>query len=229
MVGEPRWIVRDVRDDGSCFFRALYQSSLRTGNLKRIIRRLKHASGNSMVLSSSSSPFSEDEFVKEARKALATIIVNDTSTIPAIHAHLRSVYKESPETYSTIIEAYPEWFQKHFARMPKRLETLKLKLAKYIVRMNSWVSEIEIRILLDILTAKGKSNSKQLRIIIFNQLPSVKAKLDCTTIYLLNLEERHYNYILCRDCEPKVINPKTKRCIKKNGTRATRILRGVLA
>ena len=180
------WIIRNVKGDGSCFFRALYQASLRTGTLKRIIRRFRRRAGPAGTQGVIT--LTEDGFVTEIRAILAAVIMSDDAIIPSIHDNLYAIYKEKDHLlYDAILESYPEWFQTRFAKFPKRLATFRSRLAKNVTRKESWVSEIEVRLILDIL--------RGISIKILSAPPPSRTKLDPSTLYLINVDEVHYKYI----------------------------------
>ena len=186
-VAAMTWTVRNVRGDGSCFFRALYQASLRTGSVMRIIRRFRRRAA-ARSGAAVDAGMTEDGFVAEVRAALAAVIMKDTAIIPAIHENLRKVYKEKDHVlYNVILESYPEWFQERFASFPKRLEVFRARLAKQVAWNGNWVSEIEVRLILD--TLRG------IPIKILPSVPPSRTKLDPATMYLVNVDEVHYTYI----------------------------------
>lgn len=215
------WKIFDVKGDGSCFFRSLYNAAIHTGNISTVIRRLK----------TPNIPYpeewTEDTFVRFIRYSISDIITNPiTGSMPRRHiqakeglqdmfTNLKTIRDESKSTYKAIIDAYPQWFQNHFAKLPKSFTLFSKRLAKQVVRKSSWVSEIEVRMILQIL--------HNVPIIILNSPPKRKDQLDCKTMYLLNLGESHYNYILCRECNPKILNPQTKRCVKRDGSIAKKV------
>lgn len=204
------WVVRDVRGDGSCFYRAMYQSAVHTDHIKTIMRRMK--------IDYKKTQWTEDMFVKAARNSLSQAVMSSSrrsGQLEAMYNYLYETRKQSKMTYAAILENYPVWFQKHYKRLPPTFNEFRDTFAKCILVTRNWVSEIEVRLLLDIL--------KGVPISIRNAPPKPRERLSCDIMYLLNLGECHYNYILCRDCEPNVINPPTSRCISKTGNIGKRL------
>jgi hypothetical protein len=214
--------VHDVKADGSCFFRSIYYSAKYTGNLKYILKYVIDV--KKPVLED----WTEELFVTEIRKAFA-IKLRNGQFLNNIYAYLHEVYVNSRDTYNEIIMAYPTWFTRHFKHMPNTLESFKEKFASHILNKKNWVSQIEVEFFKTILTKRMRSSasasstatsSKPPEFVIFNTLPPKTQVLNCTTMYILNIDEVHYNYILCRMCKPpktKIINPVSKRCVSKNG------------
>lgn len=216
--------VHDVKGDGSCFFRSVYYSAKYTGKLKYI---LKHVIGIKQAIIND---WTEELFVTEIRKAFAEKLLNGPF-LNDIHAYLREVYVNSRDTYDEIIMAYPSWFTIQFKHMPSNIETFKKQFSRHILKKSNWVSQIEVEYFKSILEkstrTRSSASSKAPLFVIFNKVPSNKKLLDCTTMYILNIDEVHYNYILCRMCTPpksKIINPKTKRCVKENGQTGKKLL-----
>lgn len=220
--------IRDVKGDGSCFYRALYNASLHTGNLRKVLRAFGIKTNDHI--------WNEELFVAHVRKALATCIM-ESSILPQsqlkgrvkttynllhnIYTNIYEIRKASKETYYAMLEAYPTWFSTSFKKLPHSFQEFCTKLSHCITKKSNWVSEIEVR-LVEILSSRYSVSIQ-----IFNSFPQNTIRLNCTTIYLLNRSETHYNYILCRDCDPQIINPPTTRCVKKNGNIGKR-LRGMV-
>jgi hypothetical protein len=171
------FVVRDVQADGNCFYRALYQSARRAGKLKRILRRFGVTKA---------AVTTEDDFIQVARHAVAQQ-VKTSSVILDIYNNFSTIRKESKKTYKMITRSYPSWFVAKFARLPKTSDLFRERLAKYMQTNGNWVSEIDIRMVLEILHG--------IPIRILNSLPKPSTKLDSKTIYLLNISECHYKYL----------------------------------
>ena len=217
--------VHDVKADGSCFFRSIYHSARFTGNLPYI---LKYVIGvKTPVLES----WNEELFVVEIRKSFASKLLHGTF-LDTIYTNLHDLYVNDKATYREIImSSYPRWFVKLFKRMPHSLDTFKSQYASSVLKITNWVGQIEVEFFYNLLAKKHSRSSSQTKypvpqLVILNNVPSRKAQLDCKTMYLLNIDEIHFNYILCRKCEPpraKVLNPETKRCVKVNGALGKRL------
>lgn len=186
-----KWVVRDVRGDGSCFFRALYNAALHTGHLKAMSRAFGFPRVPEVT--------DEDTFVHYARLALGHMLTKPVvwPLIVDIHKYLREVRKESKETYYAILEAYPSWFQRAFKRVPRKVEDFVEILASKISHKHNWVSEIEVRVVLHVL------HRASIPIEILNKVPSTTRHKRTDTMYLLNLGEAHYNYLLRRPVRKK--------------------------
>jgi hypothetical protein len=223
--------VHDVKGDGSCFFRSIYYSARYTGNLEYI---LKHVVGvRHPVLNA----WTEELFVTEMRKAFANKLLHGPY-LNDVHAYLRDVYVNSRETYDEIILAYPSWFTEQFKRIPRNVDTFKRRFSRHVLKKTNWVSQIEVDFFKSILahqpriqshsSSSSSAHQQPPQFVIFNNLPSNKKALNCTTMYILNVEEAHYNYVLCRSCAPpraKVINPITKRCVKTSGRTGKKLIK----
>jgi len=218
--------VHDVKGDGSCFFRSIYYSAKYTGNLRYI---LKHVIGIKQPILND---WTEELFVTEIRKAFSEKLLNGPF-LNDIHAYLHEVYVNSRDTYDAIIMAYPSWFTVQFKHMPSNIDTFKKQFSRHVLKKSNWVSQIEVEFFKNILEKRkrskssSKSSSNAPQFVIFNKIPSNKKVLDCTTMYILNVDEVHYNYILCRMCTPpktKIINTVTKRCVKETGKIGKKLL-----
>lgn len=210
-------VIRDVKGDGSCFFRALYNSALRTGNLTRIMRRLRITDDVRMAINKDGMSTAEDAFVRSVRRFLSEFIIG-SHTIREIYTYLKGIRETDKMTYYAILESYPSWFQNKFMKhkLPSSCETFATILSQQVLKMTNWVSEIEVRLVLE--------NLRRIPITILNNLPTVPKRIACDEIYIFNQGEFHYKYILCRDCRPKLLNPPTKRCVDKNGAVGKRLL-----
>ena len=209
--------VHDVKADGSCFFRSIYHSAKYTGNLEYILKHVVDV--RQPVLNA----WTEELFVTEIRKAFADKLHNGPF-LNDVHAYLRDVYVNSEDTYAEMITAYPSWFAEQFQRIPRNVDTFKRRFSRHVLNKTNWVSQIEVDYFKSILARQPRSRSSSSKappqFVILNTVPSNKKILDCTTMYILNVDEAHYNYVLCRACAPpraKVINPVSKRCVKTNG------------
>lgn len=195
-----KWIRKNIIADGNCFFRALYNSAIESGNIKKLIKSFKLSKN-----------ISEEEFIDEFREVLIERINNskDYNITRDIYNYLKSLDKD---TYQAVLEAFPSWCQKSLRKLPSTFEGFRDKFVRHIAKRNTWISELEARLTLKLLS------KYKIPIQIHNSLPGKKEQLDCKTMHLLNEHEVHYNILVCRDCPPdKIVNPKSKRCVSKTG------------
>ena len=134
----------------------------------------------------------------------------DDSVVADVYAHMGSF---SPRTYSAVLESFPDWFQKEFRHYPTSEKVFREQIAKRILSKQNWANEIDISIVKKIF-AKKQINFTVLNSPIKSFVPRPK------NIYILNLNESHYNYLrvkpVCPDAKD-VFNPKTGRCVKASG------------
>lgn len=195
-----KWIRKSIIADGNCFYRAIYNSSIESGNIKKVIKAFKLSKN-----------LSEEQFIDELRDALVKKINSnkDFNITRDIYNHLKTLDKE---TYSAVLESFPSWCRKSFNKLPKTLDKFRDKYTQHIAKRDIWISELEARLTLRIL------EKYNIPIIIHNSLPKKNQQLDCSTLHLLNEHEVHYNILVCRDCPvDKIVNPKSRRCVSKTG------------
>lgn len=195
-----RWIRKHIIADGNCFFRAIYNSAIESGNIKKIIKSFKLTKN-----------LSEDQFIDEFRSVLIQKINNrkDYNITSDIYNHLKTLDKE---TYALVLEAFPSWCHRSLRKLPKTFEEFRNKFTRHIAKRNTWISELEARLTLKLMEKYNISMQ------IHNTLPRKNQQLDCKTLHLLNEHEVHYNILVCRECPPnKIVNPKSRRCVSKDG------------
>ena len=150
----------------------------------------------------------EDEFVRNVRKYISHKIINNKD-----HGHIHNMFvklsEDDSETYAIILEGMPTWFTRKFPSQPQNEQYFRNTVATSILKMTSWASEIEV---------------------IYN-LPAKGFKMRKDKLYLLNLGEQHYKYIVntkVKQCaSQKMRNPITRRCVNVDGRVGSRILRYV--
>lgn len=203
--------VGEVIGDGSCFFRALYNAARNTGNIFKLIECFMSQTIPNVHLSK----WTEDYFVDKIRKQFSNRIKlgNDYNLSREIYEYLLEMYQTDKKTYHQILKAFPSWAVKEFKTAPSSLNKFRNLFAEHVAKRTSWVSELEVRLMQKLLM-----RCTGLKLVIFNNLPSNPSnKLDCNTMYLVNQGEVHYEYLLCRECDPKILNPFTVRCVNEQG------------
>lgn len=195
----------DVAADGSCFFRSLYHSAKASGALNHILKRLKGTKTKDP---------GENGFVKLTREALSECIQKkeDRGVIKKVYQTLRVLNKED---YNIIVaSSFPSWFASTFRSLPPSEETFRDKFAKKILKKTSWVSEIEVTLIRKMIHVRSNW-----RLVILNSKPTEKWTPKPNEIYVLNLNETHYNAILVikeKQCaSDKIFNKDTNRCVSK--------------
>jgi len=179
--------IHDVMSDGSCFYRSVFNVLKAHGVLERFCRCfLDDIVGD------------EDRFVKQVRHRLSIIIKNrdDHNIIKSIYKTLKAYDEES---YALVLESLPSWLQKEFPSKPESLKAFRTVIAKRIAHMKSWASEIDIRL----FTLLFEKCLKGYKLFIFNGVPKQSSfKPEKNTLYLINIGEVHYNYIVLKQ-QPK--------------------------
>uniref|UniRef100_A0A6C0KUM5 OTU domain-containing protein n=1 Tax=viral metagenome TaxID=1070528 RepID=A0A6C0KUM5_9ZZZZ len=210
-----QWIRKHIIGDGNCFYRAIYNSSIETGNLKKIIACFDLYK-NPIAASSNASAneINEVSFIVELRKALSNRIISkkDHNITSDIYEYLKTLDKE---TYKAVLDAFPSWCHKSLKKLPKTIDKFRDKFARHILKQKTWISELEARLVIEIISKYRKGIIK---IKIHNTFPAKSEQLDCKTMHLINENEVHYNILVCRECPAnKIVNPKTRRCVSEKG------------
>lgn len=226
----------DVKGDGSCFYRSLYVV-LKSRRLHN--KFLKRICGKEYSKAST-----EEEFVIQIREGLSNLILEnkDEDEIKSIFNHLHEL--ETRDYKEILNSSFPTWFQHAFQKLPKSERNFRKKFATGIRSMDSWASEIDIRII-----SKYLSKDLHMDLMILNNIPSSKQTFKPNAVYLLNRSELHYNAIIPKanrrpipirpspntsrpktskssaECKPThILNPKTKRCVKKTSCKGYEVL-----
>jgi hypothetical protein len=184
-----KWCIKNIKEDGNCFYRAIYNSALKTGLLKKI----KVATAT----------LDEESFIIGLREDLANRIAsgNDYNISRDIYTYLATIRKED---YRAIMEAFPIWTQKTFIKLPKKLDTFRRKYAKYVAKLNNWVGELEVRLVCEMLARS------HIKINIYNTIPKDTTLLNTKEMHLYNQNEIHYNIIIRRRLVALPIIAKTR-------------------
>lgn len=205
--------VYDVKPDGSCLYRSVFQVLKAYGYLLPVCSYIFKRE-----------IYSEDEFVVEVRKYISDKIVYEKD-----HGHIHRIFeklsKDEDDIYEVILEGMPSWFVRKFPEQPKNEREFRKIVATNILKVTSWASEIDIPIFMRVL---NKSLKGAISIEVVYDVPP-KNKWNKNKLYLLNLGERHYNYIVdskVKQCSSKKIrNPLSRRCVNVDGRVGTRVLR----
>lgn len=207
--------VCDVKADGSCFIRSVYNSSKSIGALKHVLRRM----------TGSSKDDGEESFVRATRALLSDVISTgkDGRIIKNVYNHLKTL---DHVTYKEIItSSFPSWFVKSFKKLPETEQEFRATIAKKVLHNSNWVNEIEVRIAQYLI----KKQSKWRLEVIHNKPDKKTWNPSANTIYVLNLREAHYNAIILtkniKTCASgKVLNQDTNRCISNASCKGYEIM-----
>lgn len=193
----PSYAIYDVLGDGNCFYRALYNAALRSGLLKRVIKKLHTSSACARNLPQKNG-FAETSFVHFARQCIACYVMQDTkqtSITRSVYNNLVQLKKTDKPTYREVLSGFPSWFRHLFStRLPQCYERFQSRYAAKVAQFGNWVSEIEVRVCMHILRSipfEIKNDTKL-------------ANLQDGTIYLVNVGEYHYKYIAKRNSIPSI-------------------------
>lgn len=180
--------IKDVIGDGSCFFRSVYGAAKKKrGALKKIVTcfldpdRLVEYRND------------EELFVKDMRSHLSNRIKKrtDGEVIKNLYRSFRAL---SEEDYALVIDSMPAWMERAFPEKPKHEGTFRSVISKKVLEKSSWVSEVEVNIVRDTLK---HCIGDDLHIVILNTKPDKKTfKMKSKTLYVLNIDEVHYNYLI---------------------------------
>lgn len=214
----------NVIGDGSCFFRSIYKYLKYADVLEYVSLKLNN---------NISKVTSQNDFVILLRIVLSKIIKNqdDSDIIKNVYNTLSEVDKE---TYSILIESFPQWFIKNFKKLPNNEGIFRNKISKEIKEITNWAGEIEVKLVEQLFYRLFK-----FKLVIINSTNLKKEyKFKNNTIYLLNGNEVHYNAILpnikpqfsikinkTRTCpEGKILNTVTNRCVLKQSCTGLKVL-----
>jgi hypothetical protein len=226
--------IKDVKGDGSCFFRSLYLVLVHHGILKQTLIKICE-----LPRTTDFATITESRFVSIIRHLLSEYSLKSKITSNA-YKHILDASKDR-KSYKLILEFYPEWFVKLLDTIPENVQDFRLQYSQAILKKSSWISELEILLLQHLFTTRLKT-----KIHIFaNKAPSKKFKFELNTIYLYNLNEVHYNAVLpnlktkqnrqttsiqqtslkskvCPD--NKILNSKTNRCVLKTSCKGYELI-----
>ena len=231
-------VVKDVRGDGSCFFRSLYHSMVQLPLKNRVI---KSFDGKDMDIK-------EDAFVVLVRDFLSKVIKSkkDAKVIGSIYKNLKTQNKENLDL---VIEGMSTWMQKivKSSKWSKMTASkFREEIAEEVLKKNNWVSEMEVEIVKNILKRRADIDLRVLN----SQLPKTLPK---DVIYVMNIDEIHYNAVVRKSrvvnsvssngsssdssgkkntikskrvlCDKnKILNPKTNRCVSKTSCKGFEVM-----
>ena len=200
--------VRDVRGDGNCYYRSLY-------NVMKYYRRLGIFGAQHPTIDIKT----EDIFIQSIRNRLSEAILSGTDgVIGDIYKGYVDIYEVDKATYRMKLESAPFWFQIKYKKMPDTEAKFRTSFAKAIQKMDTWAGEIDIILVNQLIVSK-----LPFRFVILNDRIPKGFKLKKDRYYIINKGEVHYNYVV-KLCPPKkIINPLTYRCINAEGRLAHKL------
>ena len=211
------YVIHDVRADGSCFYRAVYNVLYMYGYImpfcSYIFKQEIH---------------DEDTFVSEIRAYISQMIATkkDKHHIQGIFEKLRA---DDDDTYTFILEGLPSWFANKFPKRPTNEDTFRETIAKCILSKSAWASQIDIPIMLRLFRRCFKGAITLHIVNSVNGKAPKTFKPETNKLYLLNLDETHYNYIVPRHIRPcdvsKIRNPASRRCVRIEGRVGRKVLK----
>lgn len=173
-----RYKVKDVADDGNCFFNSLLGAAKDSGALARL---------TTCFLQEPVQIYESDGslFVHDMRAKFADYIEReqDAGLVERTYDTLRSLDKD---TYALFMEAQPEWMSK---RRPRTLASFRRALIKNIKLDQTWVGQIEVEIFQAIL----KACNAGIELHIHNTKKPVGG-INHDHLNLYNDNETHYQY-----------------------------------
>ena len=178
--------ILDVRGDGSCFYRSIYNSVKNTKIINRIIPFFNYLYNDLEIVENPS----EKGFVKFTRLLISKLILsnNDYKIVKDVYNNLKSLTKDE---YKEVITSFPDWFDFTYSSMQKISEDyFRIFIATNVKKTKNWVSQIEIEILQNLLA------EIDLTLIIINNNIKRGFRFKKNEIYILNIGEYHYKSIL---------------------------------
>jgi hypothetical protein len=178
--------ILDVRGDGSCFYRSIYNSIKNTKIMNRIIPFFNYLYNDLEIVENPS----EKGFVKFTRLLISKLILsnNDYKIVKDVYNNLKSLTKDE---YKEVITSFPDWFDFTYSSMQKISEDyFRIFIATNVKKTKNWVSQIEIEILQNLLA------EIDLTLIIINNNIKRGFRFKKNEIYILNIGEYHYKSIL---------------------------------
>lgn len=168
----------DVRGDGSCFFRAIYQSAILTGNLTAI----------STSLHLPSPALKEDQFVLETRKRLAKAVLDQQTPHVKYYHHIRTV---EANDQAMINKNLPAWLVQAAMNLPTP-EAFCAHAARALLSMTTWVSELDIEWMKSHCTLRILSIDHKMQ---WKQKPEQLLRKQKEELLLINVGSYHYMFI----------------------------------
>ena len=191
----------DVDGDGSCLYRAIY-NFLNDFHLKDEFNNCVFKDKNYLkkyekwLKSEKQSKENEENFfVNIIRQTLRDRILKseDYNITMKTYKYLSDVYHNyGIDNYKEVVKNNIDWMgsKKHIKTFPT-FESFKEKLANRIRTLGYWATELEVEIIQEIL-----NHCSNLKIHIFIDKVPKNYKYRQNTIYLLNINGMHYNYIV---------------------------------
>ena len=169
----PRYKKKVVKGDGSCFFRAVYQSARAANLLEKVCDALQVTCA------------SEAEFIVSARTRLSdTIRKNkDGGYVASTYKYLS---KLDMDTYKIILDTMPDWLSEAFPEQPKSMRTFRRVLSDSIMEQSNWVGQIEVDLTRALL-------APDVRIDVRYTMLSQAEEMEPNTVYVINEGETHFN------------------------------------
>lgn len=172
--------IKDVKGDGSCFYRSLF-AVLKHNNDLLDFNKCIDVKRND-----------EEAFVQGMRSKLSEQIKkrNNKDYIKDLYVYLYGLDKEN---YDAITDAFPDWFQRKFHKMPSTLQEFRNIYSTEILKKTNWAFQPDIE-----LTRAFLKKCSNLRLEIINNRVPKKYSFQHNTLYVLNLNENHYNAVLVK-------------------------------
>ena len=210
--------IKDVKGDGSCFYRSVYGAAKASKLLKKMTKCFGVGVGVGVGAGDGAGDIDEDDFVELVRACMSQRI-RDGNDFGIIHDMFMSFKEYDSKTYKAILVGMPAWFVKSFPKKPRDEMQFRMKIAEKIRLKSSWASEIDITLFQKIV-ASCSSGRRVLKVVVLNSTPTrFSPRKNC--IYVINRGEVHYMYIHVREkkeCpDGKILNERTIRCVKENG------------
>lgn len=211
------WRLKDVKGDGSCFFRSIFHSARHGKILPAVLKRLNIKDKPD-----------EEGFVRQVRDTLAYMVLQreDRGIMTNIFEHLKEL--SSADYKQVITSSFPAWFVAAFRKLPKTENVFRDKFAEGVRKVTSWASEIEVRLLKLAIERDGKYE-----LVILNTPPTSTTRFKKRGVYVLNLGEAHYNAVLIstskakvtKECkQDQIYNEKTRRCVSRKSCKGYELL-----
>ena len=175
-----KYKVVDVDGDGSCFYRAIYVVLKHKKNIMKFIKCFNLRSGKKETIT-------EKEFVKWLRSdTLATKTDKglDKDQSKNTYTYLKDL---STDVYRTYIDE--TWQIKELKNIPKSLNEFRKIIAKYISDTTKYANQYDKDLIDAFIEGVFKINVMQ-------TLPKLDYNFEDNTIYLLRINNNHYQAIL---------------------------------
>lgn len=121
----------DVKADGSCFYRAIYNGAKYSYLLNDILKCIFPNIAISKYIND------EDLFVKDIRKLLHNRIL-ESKDFNIIHKVFKVLSTDEDIIYKAKLEAFPSWFIHLFPTKPTNENIFRQKISKGILKNNNW-------------------------------------------------------------------------------------------